>query len=973
MQIIISLLSSCLIVCGVVGVGYGERVSELSGLDLLEHDSRVEVRLFATEPMVIDPVAMCFTAEGWCYVVEMRDYPLGVGDGGEPGGCVRRLRDLDGDGRADESIVFASGLSWPTSITPWGRGVLVAAPPDIIYLEDTDGDGMADERKVVASGFPRGVTDSNFNGLRWAPDGRLHGVNGGNGGRITSTLLPEAAPVTLGRLDCVFDADSGRVTPTVETGGGFGLAFDEWGRSFTAHNRDYLQQRVIPQRYLDGVPVSRWLGPFTVFIAREAHTTRIFPLGDVMTRVNHPEQAGYFSSGSGTFYVGVSPFGPGFEQAILTCDQAANLIHLDVLRDRGAVAVAESVTVGQREFLASRDPAFRPTALEHGPDGAIWMADMQREVIEHPDYIPAAVKDERRLRAGDDRGRIYRLLPAGGRLSGGGGLAGVAPGVWVEALASIFPWRRETAHRLLVESGLVAEVVPALVRLAVDEAAPVGRVRALWVLQSWGCLDEAQVLAALRARTPGVRLNGVQLAERLSSPAVAVALVSLLDDEVPWVRLQAALSVGVGGGVSTVRPLLEMLRRDGADPWLVKAVLAGLGASAPMALEMALRTMSPGLSEQALQPLARLAVSLGRPLDFLNDATVTPAVVAGLAAGAETASPEQAAAWSGRLEKWVVDLPASSRPVLFDLAGALGVPVPGSLLVEVGRAEATADDPQRPESERIRAIGLLGRGGKVDALVRLLDGKVSAGLQQAVVEALPRVRTPELGAVLLGRWPEVNPAVRPALVGLFAGYRPWHDALISALENKAVVFGELNLDLEQRREFLNGGDPDLRARARVFFDDHEYSNRKKPVAELLALLPERGDRRAGARLFMERCQMCHVRGPLGNAVGPELLGLSHRSTEDLLSHIVDPNMAIHPNYVACTVVTTSGERYTGLLRDETEQAVAVLMPLGSLVSVPRERLARVTTLNRSLMPEGLDSGLLPEELKGLIEFLQSRD
>ena len=104
-----------------------------------------------------------------------------------------------------------------------------------------------------------------------------------------------------------------------------------------------------------------------------------------------------------------------------------------------------------------------------------------------------------------------------------------------------------------------------------------------------------------------------------------------------------------------------------------------------------------------------------------------------------------------------------------------------------------------------------------------------------------------------------------------------------------------------------------------------------------------------------------------------MLGLSHRSTEDLLSHIVDPNMAIHPNYVACTVVTTSGERYTGLLRDETEQAVAVLMPLGSLVSVPRERLARVTTLNRSLMPEGLDSGLLPEELKGLIEFLQSRD
>lgn len=93
-------------------------------------------------------------------MVGRRDYRLGEGADG-----VCRGRDLDGDSRADESIVFATGLSWLTSITPWRRGVLVAVPPAIIYLHDTDGDGMADERRVVASGFPRGMTDSNFNGL----------------------------------------------------------------------------------------------------------------------------------------------------------------------------------------------------------------------------------------------------------------------------------------------------------------------------------------------------------------------------------------------------------------------------------------------------------------------------------------------------------------------------------------------------------------------------------------------------------------------------------------------------------------------------------------------------------------------------------------------------------------------------------------------------------------------------------------
>ena len=101
-----------------VGTGYGGPISGLSGLHLLEHDSRVVVRLSAPEPVVIDPVVMCFTEEGWCYVMAMREKPLGLGDSGESGGCVRRLRDLDGLGRTDESIFFASELNWLMSITP---------------------------------------------------------------------------------------------------------------------------------------------------------------------------------------------------------------------------------------------------------------------------------------------------------------------------------------------------------------------------------------------------------------------------------------------------------------------------------------------------------------------------------------------------------------------------------------------------------------------------------------------------------------------------------------------------------------------------------------------------------------------------------------------------------------------------------------------------------------------------------------
>src|SRR5437867_9262839 len=113
----------------------------------------LEMSLFAREPDVVDPVALTWDEEGRMYVVEMRDYPYGFGPDRKPGGTIRLLEDTDHDGKADRSTLFAEGLSFPTSIAPWNGGILVTAPPDILFLKDTDGDGKADIRQVVLTGF----------------------------------------------------------------------------------------------------------------------------------------------------------------------------------------------------------------------------------------------------------------------------------------------------------------------------------------------------------------------------------------------------------------------------------------------------------------------------------------------------------------------------------------------------------------------------------------------------------------------------------------------------------------------------------------------------------------------------------------------------------------------------------------------------------------------------------------------------
>src|SRR6266498_1519775 len=149
------------------------------------------IELVAAEPLVVDPIALSFDENGRLYVVEMRDYSERRP---EKLGRIRRLEDTDGDGRFDKSTVFAEGLPWPTAVICWNGGVFVGATPDILYCKDTNGDGVSDVREAVFTGIasdyaPFAVNKLNvqalFNGFAWGLDNRIHGANGGDGGKVS--------------------------------------------------------------------------------------------------------------------------------------------------------------------------------------------------------------------------------------------------------------------------------------------------------------------------------------------------------------------------------------------------------------------------------------------------------------------------------------------------------------------------------------------------------------------------------------------------------------------------------------------------------------------------------------------------------------------------------------------------------------------------------------------------------------------
>ena len=960
--------------------------------DGLVHHPDVRVELWASEPMVVDPVALAFAPDGSCYVVEMRDYPLGIDGQGTPGGTVRRLRDTDGDGRADEAVLFAEGLSYPTSVLPWLDGVLVCAPPEVLYLEDTDGDGRADRRETVLAGLVRGVTDSNANSLLFGIDGLVHLANGGNGGRA-ETPGAEGAAIDLRGADVAFDPATGRVRRTFKSGGGFGLVTDDAGHSFTTYNLDHLQERLVPIEQLERAGDVEPFAP-TANISDHGESAPLFPVSAAATRPNHPEQAGRFSSAGGMGFIDGAPFSERLAASVLVCDVVTNVVHRDRLVADGAAFRGTRAPEEQAsEFLASTDPAFRPVTIQPGPDGALYLADMQRDVIEHPDYIPAAVRSRHGGRAGADRGRIWRILPRDG-------LPDTAPprphdaAALVADLGHPFRWRRDTAHRLLVSRH------PGAAREALEEAARRGpsaeaRLRAWRILAATGRLPADGPAAAAADPSPWVRETAVALA----SDDVRIP-VRLLDDPDPRVRFAAALALDGVEAEGKREALGRYMAGAIPDRWARRALFLAADSDARVLLAQAWREGPawgdrPGYAD-TLHGLAYAAAAgnaggagegdggvAAEAAALLTRPAVAPdaaaAVLSGLVAGwrRHPASRPGAEAIAGLLEAGLAAGGKRGALESLRLAALVGAPLPprGQELV-AGAAVTLADsrpgDAAEGIREAIRILAAVPGEGDDAVLLALLAAERPAEVQREAIDALAARRSPALGAALVARWGVLDPSIRTDVVARLVADRSAHDALLGALERGDVTLGELNLDLEQRRALIHNAGPAIGARAAALFDDDEYGGRAAIVEEWLARLPAEGDAAAGGAVFRERCASCHLLRGTGHRVGPDLEGLARRSVEDIVTHVLDPDMAINPGYVACVVETNDGRAFTGLLVSRAADAVTLRRPGGEETTLPAEEIADLRVLSRSLMPRGLEAGLSPAELRDLVAFLQDR-
>ncbi|HXT39182.1 MAG TPA: neutral/alkaline non-lysosomal ceramidase N-terminal domain-containing protein, partial [Candidatus Angelobacter sp.] len=371
------------------------------------------IDIVAAEPLIVDPVAIDWAADGKLWVAEMRDYPMGIDGHWKPGGRVKLLEDTNDDGKYDKATAFIDGIPFPTGVTAYGKGVLICTAPDILYAEDTDGDGKADTVKKLFSGFATENYQARVNSLSPGLDNWIYGANGLIGGTIHGSA--GGKEVNISGRDFRMHPGMGEFEPA----SGLtqqGRVRDDWGNWFGCDNSTLLWHYPLPDHYVRRNPFFAPPEP-RVFVPADADPNQLFPLSRILDRFNDPGSAGRTTSACGLGIYRDEILGEDFYGNAFVCEPVHNLVHRLTLKPDGLTFKAyRAADEQQSEFLASKDNWFRPVQARTGPDGALWIVDMYRFVIEHPRWIPPERLAKLDVRAGDDKGRIYRVYPRGKKL-----------------------------------------------------------------------------------------------------------------------------------------------------------------------------------------------------------------------------------------------------------------------------------------------------------------------------------------------------------------------------------------------------------------------------------------------------------------------------------------------------------------------------------------------------------------------------
>ncbi len=933
-----------------------------------------EVKLFAAEPMVVNPIAMTVDEKGRVWVIECFEYPKRTAKGKMPRDRIVILEDTDGDGVADKRTVFAEGKDFPvpfdmaSGLEVGNGGVYVGAPPYMFFIENKD--DKPGKFEILLKGFGSQDTHETLNTFQWGPDGRLYGLQGVF---THSEVKPEQADSPTTRLNAgVWRYDTRAKQFEIFAEG----TSNPWGMDYrNTDGQSILCCCVIPHLF--------HISPGGTYKRQAGQSFNPYAYGYINEICDHT-----FHKESGWAHAGLisldTPLMPKeYRDSVIFGSIHGCSIKRNVLRKNGSTYIASRAD----DFLVSGDKNFRPINLRWGPNGEIYCIDWH-------DQNPCSQADPNSWDY--EHGRVFRIQPKGLTTKKAEDLGALAIKDLILQLGDKNPWRARTAARLLSErrKELTDRDVNNLRGQVTYSLLP-----ALWALHATGHLDEklsegflGQFKSEERnepaLRGWAIRLLGESgpLSEGMLKKLTALAAA---EKSAP-VRLELASAALRLGRVQDTLALLRALlghKEDAADPVIPQIVWLAYESKLTGAAKPELDWLKDNAAGNALvtdvivpRTMRRL-VATGKADDLaacvafigsLKDTSVRLKALGGLAQALENRQVDAPANW----KVVSAELLRDANPEVQRLARHLAVNFQDPEAIR--RALAIAGDKAKPAAERVEAVhdlALTHRDFALKPLLEMVAAEKSAEVRAEAVRALTTYDSPQAitaipGPVLAG-WKDYPPEVRTAAVGLLAGRKEWAKQLLAAVGDKRVARTDLNDNTILRiRAFKDKAlDADV---------TKVWGAVRDTPAELNALIDKmrvqidegRPSFARGQQVFENTCAKCHKFEGKGHDVGPNLDGAG-RDIEYLLINVIDPNRVVGAPYFTRLVTLKNGRVESGLLAAEDDASVTLKGENDALKVIARKDIDEIAVSQKSVMPEGLTGGLKAGEFRDLVRFVMA--
>jgi putative membrane-bound dehydrogenase-like protein len=566
------------------GPRYQDPLTPEESAKLIQVPVGFDLELFASEPNIINPIAMEWDEKGRLWVIETVNYPNTVlEEKGEGDDRIKICEDTDGDGKADKFTVFADKLNIPTSMVFSNGGVIVSQAPHFLFLKDTDGDDKADVRKIIIDGWGIFDTHAGPSNLSYGFDNQIWGVVGYSG--FEGTIAGENRLFRQGIYRFKPDVSNFEfMTSTSNNTWGFGLTENNDVFASTANNTHSVFMG-IPNKALRGVEGVQLNGSAKI----DGH----YAMHSITDKVRQVDVFGGFTAAAGHhFYTARNYPNEFWNNMAFVCEPTGHLVHIARIEKKGAGFIEKD---GWNLF-AGADEWVAPVDAKVGPDGAVWVLDWYNFIIQHnPTPTPERGGFEGVNGKGNayenplrdkSHGRVWRVVSRQAKAVKPLSLRKDDHNQLIETLTNDNQLSRLTAQRLLVERGDL-DVLPKLFDLANDQninefGDNYAAIHALWTIDGLGAINKddkaaAVVEKALTHPAAGVRKAAIQILSKSGWSEEIVTKYNLLNDQDPNTRLAAIVSlVEIAPSESLGATLYQISTEESVknDEWLSKAVYA---------------------------------------------------------------------------------------------------------------------------------------------------------------------------------------------------------------------------------------------------------------------------------------------------------------------------------------------------------------------------------------------------------------